>query len=92
MEFLVRSQLGTPPQIPPEQLRELTAAEAARGAELREQGAIVRIWRLPGQRASVAVYAARDATHLHELLASLPLWPHLDCTVEPLAQHYLEEG
>jgi len=92
MEFLVRSELAAPPDVPPERLRELTDAEARRGAELRDQGAIVRIWRVPGRRGSVAIYQARDATHLHELLASLPMWPWLSCTVEPLARHYLEEG
>ncbi|MDO8212579.1 muconolactone Delta-isomerase [Conexibacter sp. CPCC 206217] len=91
MEFLVRSELHVPASVSPEQLQETIAQERERGLELRASGAIVRIWRAPGRRDSVAIYEARDATHLHELLASLPVWPWLSCTVEPLAHHYLED-
>jgi muconolactone D-isomerase len=70
----------------------LAAAEIERGAELIAAGHILRIWRIPGRRANVAVYVADTATDLHSILTSLPYWPWMDMTVEPLALHPLEAG
>jgi muconolactone D-isomerase len=89
-EFLVRVQVDLPPELPAERRQELIDAERVRGLELIEQGALRRIWRVPGRYASVALYEAADATELHALLTSLPLWPWMDMRVEPLAQHPLE--
>jgi muconolactone D-isomerase len=50
----------------------------------------VRIWRLPGQTANVGVWAAPDATALHEVLTSMPLFPWFRVEVEALAVHYVE--
>jgi muconolactone D-isomerase len=50
----------------------------------------VRIWRIPGRTANVGIWEAPDATALHDLVSSLPLFPWLDVTVTPLARHYLE--
>jgi muconolactone D-isomerase len=90
MEFLVTATVHIPSDMTAEQREGLTRAEAARGADLRKAGAIHRIWRVPGQRASLAIWRASDATELHDLLMSLPLAPWIDYTVTALAQHYLE--
>ena len=70
--------------------RELLDAEAERGRELLASGALRRIWRVPGRSSNVSLYAAADATELHALLTSLPLWPWMDVHVEALATHPLE--
>ena len=70
--------------------RELLDAEAERGRELLASGALRRIWRVPGRSSNVSLYAAADATELHALLTSLPLWPWMDVHVEALAIHPLE--
>jgi muconolactone D-isomerase len=36
------------------------------------------------------LYQATDATELHQLISSLPLWPWMDVSVEALATHPLE--
>lgn len=90
MEFLVRIEIQLPAELPGTERADLAAQELARGKALREAGTIVRIWRLPGRTANVAVWEAGDATELHELLASLPLFPWMDIEVEPLALHPLE--
>jgi muconolactone D-isomerase len=38
----------------------------------------------------VSLYRAADATQLHELIGSLPLFPWLEVSVEALATHPLE--
>lgn len=91
MEFLVEIAVNLPPDLDPEKATALREAEAARGTDLYEAGVIQRTWRVPGRRAAVAIWAAADATALHEALASLPLFPWLDIEVTPLARHYLED-
>ena len=88
MEFLVHMEIGLPPEHP--EADALRAAEAERAGQLRTEGAIVRIWRIPGRTANVGIWEAPDATALHDFVSSLPLCPWLDITVTPLAWHYLE--
>ncbi len=79
-----------PPTLAAEEQSRLAAAEAQRGRELREAGAIVRIWRVPGRTANVGIWSAVDPTALHEEIASLPMFPYLRAEVTPLATHPLE--
>jgi muconolactone D-isomerase len=60
------------------------------GRELVGEGVIVRIWRVPGQRANIGVWRARDATDLAVHLDRLPLRRWLDADVRALAEHELE--
>jgi muconolactone D-isomerase len=90
MEFLVTIHVNVPPDMPDAQRRELVAAEAVRGRELMEQGALVRIWRVPGRWANISLYRCRDATELHALVTSLPMSPWFEVSVEALATHPLE--
>lgn len=87
MEFLVRIELELPDTITPQRRDELTAAEADRAAELRQQGRLRRLWRIPGRRANWGLWEAADASELHAALASLPLWPWMDVEVVALATH-----
>jgi muconolactone D-isomerase len=47
------------------------------------------MWRVPGRRANVGLWEAADASELHELLSSLPVFPWMNIQVRPLAEHYL---
>ena len=90
MEFLVRIDIDLPADVTEARRSELLEAEADRGRELIASGALRRIWRVPGRWANVSLYEASDATELHALLTSLPLWPWMDIQVEALATHPLE--
>jgi muconolactone D-isomerase len=91
MHFLVGIQVDLPATLPEGERSELLAAELKRGRELRDAGAIVAIWRVPGPPLrNVGIWAATDATELHELLASLPLFPYIQAEVTPLAQHPID--
>ena len=87
MEFLVYIEIGLDPSLPANEREAILAAEAERARELAEAGHIVRLWRLPGRRANWGLWCASDATELHEFLSSLPLWPHMEVEVIPLALH-----
>ena len=91
MEFLVRFEVNAPESMEPKERERLRALERARAKELREQGALTRLWRVPGRRAVIGLWEAVDATALHDALASLPMFPWMDVTVEPLAVHPQEQ-
>jgi muconolactone D-isomerase len=90
MEFLVQIEVHFPPDLPPETLADVTAREAIRGRELKDAGTIVRIWRIPGRRANVGVWAGADADEVHRAITSLPAFPWIDARVTALATHPLE--
>ena len=90
MEFLVQIQVSLSGAMDAATRAELLEAERRRGIELKAAGAIVRIWRIPGRLANVGVWAAPDASELHALLTSLPVFDYTDIHVTPLATHHLE--
>lgn len=92
VQFLVRAQVTIPMDMSPDERARLISMETARGRELIAMGNLRRIWRVPGRRANIALYEASDATELHALVSSLPLWPWMDVSVEALATHPLEAG
>lgn len=95
MRFLVEITVEFPAELQDprsERRRELLAAELERGIELRRGGQIERIWRLPGGLRNVGIWSAEDATELHELIASLPLYTWIKASVTPLATHPIESA
>lgn len=93
MLFLVEIAVELPDELrdpASERRAALLAAELERGVALRRSGAIQRIWRVPGALRNVGIWSAADATELHDLLASLPLFPWIRAEVTPLATHPIE--
>jgi muconolactone delta-isomerase len=85
-EFLVHTQVGRIDD-GGEREKDLRVQEAARAAELAKDGTLLRLWRIPDQRANWGIWKADDLDQLHRALASLPLFPFLTITVHPLASH-----
>jgi muconolactone D-isomerase len=93
MEFLVRQSNRMPSDEASQQLREqLRVLERKRAQDLRDAGVLRRLWRVPGTRDAIGLYEADDVTILHEALSSLPMFPWLDITIEPLAMHPQEQN
>lgn len=92
MDFLVEITVEWPPDGDPVARDRLIAAEHERAQELAAAGQLKRLWRRPGAWANVGIWAASDATELHEALASLPFYPWLRIQVAPLARHPHDPG
>jgi muconolactone D-isomerase len=92
MEFLVRFETLVPDTMTTDERERLRSLERARAMELREQGILLRLWRVPGRRSVIGLWNADDATALHEALVSLPMFPWMDATVEALATHPQEQN
>lgn len=86
-EYLVEIRVNLPPDLPEHYRVKLLALELARGRELHANGTIRHIWRVPGAIHNVGVWSANDATELHELISTLPLFRYMTVTVTPLACH-----
>jgi muconolactone D-isomerase len=91
MEFLVRFEVTPPPTMSTDERERLRVLERERATELRAEGTLVKLWRVPGRRAVVGISQAPDATALHDALSSLPMFPWMDVTVEALATHPQEQ-
>ena len=75
MDFLVRMDTTAVYQLPDrERKKELIERESLRGQELHVDGILRKVWRLPGQKANIGIWSARDADQLTEALQSLPIW------------------
>lgn len=90
MRFLVRIEVDLPTAMSDADRSRLLADELTRGRELKAQGAIVSIYRVPGGLRNVGIWEATDATELHELISSLPLHRWLSAEVTPLATHPID--
>ena len=89
MQFLVKLEYALPHEMEASAQEELLRSESTRGGELAASGALLAIWRIPGCRANYGIWQARDATQLHDLVSSLPLWPYATIVVTTLARHPL---
>jgi muconolactone D-isomerase len=90
VQFLVEIEVRLPPTLPQDERERLLAAELERGVALRRAGSIEGIWRIPGALRNVGIWQASDATELHELISSLPLYPWITAKVTALAEHPIE--
>jgi muconolactone D-isomerase len=90
MEFLVRQE-NNMPAMPADEAARIKAAERAYAQQLRDQGTLRRLWRVPGTRTAVGWYEAEDATALHDALSGLPTFQWQSLTVEALATHPQEK-
>jgi muconolactone D-isomerase len=87
MEFLVKARNRLPPDFPAQRRAEMRTGERAIAARWRAEGMLQRLWRVPGRTDWVGLFTADDPAVLHDALTTLPMWPWLELTVEPLATH-----
>ena len=90
MEFLVEFDVHVPDGVPPSEVSDRQAAEAAAAAKLAEDGHLVRVWRRPldgSEDTVLGLYRADSEAALRRLLDGLPLREWMHITVTPLASH-----
>jgi muconolactone D-isomerase len=95
MDFLVDFTIVVPEGTAKAELDQRVSGEAARLAELAADGHALRVWRpVPddGRWRALGLYRAADDSELGRILASLPLYPWMEITVQPLAEHPNDPG
>jgi muconolactone delta-isomerase len=86
-EFLTVFTVHVPPDAGAEAVRDRTAQEAHRTAELAADANLVRLWRLPRPDRNLGHWQADDAGQMTKILASLPMAAWLTVETEPLSRH-----
>jgi muconolactone D-isomerase len=87
MLYLVHMQVNIPQSMPREEADKLKADEKAYSQQLQQNGQWRHLWRVAGQYANYSVFDVESNDALHQTLMGLPLYPYMDITVTPLAQH-----
>lgn len=87
MLFLVHMVVDVPRDLPAEEFAGLKEVEKNYSQELQRDGRWAQLWRVVGQYANYSVFDVSSNDELHEILASLPLFPFMEITVTPLAHH-----
>ncbi|HKC30032.1 MAG TPA: muconolactone Delta-isomerase family protein [Jatrophihabitans sp.] len=90
MEWLVHVRIKPPHTASADEIAQRTRIETERAEAMSREGHLVRVWRIPGEWANWGLWSAGDATELHALLSTLPLYKWADVTVHPLAQHPID--
>ena len=65
----------------------LKAAEKARAQDLMKQGKWRHLWRIAGKYENFSVFEVKDASELHDILTSLPLFPFMKMEITALCRH-----
>ena len=87
MEFLINIKITWPADMDAAVKAKISTEERAHAAGLAKKGHLVRMWRVVGRRENWGLWRAVDATEMHAIISSLPVWPYMDVSVTPLAQH-----
>lgn len=87
MLFAVTMDVNLPADLDPEVRADTLAREKTYSQDLQRGGEWVHIWRCVGQYSNLSIFDVRDNDRLHEILWNLPLFPHMDIEITPLAQH-----
>ncbi|KKO62542.1 Muconolactone Delta-isomerase [Janthinobacterium sp. KBS0711] len=87
MLFHVRMNVNLPLSMPAEQAAQLKQTEKELAQRLQHEGKWRHLWRIAGQYANVSVFDVDSVDELHNLLTSLPLFPHMQIDVMPLCRH-----
>ena len=87
MLFHVRMDVAIPRDLDPTERDKLLATEKARAQELQRRGTWVHLWRVVGRYSNISVFDVASPDELHDILCSLPLFPHMKMRVTALAKH-----
>jgi muconolactone D-isomerase len=85
--FHVRMDVRIPHDIAPDRVSGLQRVERERSQDLQRQGKWRHLWRIAGRYSNVSVFDVADVQELHDLVATLPLFPFMDIEVTPLCRH-----
>lgn len=87
MLFMVKMVVTRPESMSDEAWAELRKDEKEYGQKLMRDGRFRHIWRVVGEVSNISIFDVDNNDELHEILTGFPLFPYMDMTVTPLAQH-----
>jgi muconolactone delta-isomerase len=86
-EYFTTFDVTIPPDTPARVTDEAQAEESARTRQLAGQGALQRLWTLPGAGRALGLWRVRDPDAMRAILESLPLRVWFSVETLPLSPH-----
>jgi muconolactone delta-isomerase len=89
-EFLITMTIRVPDGTSAQTVQDTEAREAERARELAGQGHLMRLWKLPadsGSARTLGLWSDIDATGMHAVIESLPLYRWMTIETTPLSPH-----
>ena len=87
MLFHVHMVVSPPQSMAQESFDALRAAEKARAQDLMQQDKWRHLWRIAGKYENFSIFDVKDASELHDILTSLPLFPFMKMEITALCRH-----
>jgi muconolactone D-isomerase len=87
MLFQVDMQVKIPHGLDAASVDALKAAEMTRAQELQRTGKWRHLWRVAGEYRNISIFDVDSNAELHDILASLPLFPFMAAHVTALCRH-----
>jgi muconolactone D-isomerase len=87
MLFQVEMDVQIPPELAPDTVEQLKKTERERAQQLQQSGKWRHLWRVAGRYANVSIFDVDSNEELHDVLATLPLFPFMRIEVTPLCRH-----
>lgn len=87
MLFMAEMTVHPPAWMDPDEFETLKQREREVAQRLQRDGRWRHIWRVAGRYANVSIFDVVSPDELHEIVSSLPLFPHMDVRVTALAHH-----
>ena len=87
MLFQVEMDVQIPPELAPDIVEQLKKTERERAQQLQRSGKWRHLWRVAGRYANVSIFDVDSNEELHDILATLPLFPFMRIEVTPLCRH-----
>ncbi|WP_454619539.1 muconolactone Delta-isomerase [Bradyrhizobium cenepequi] len=87
MLFQVEMDVQIPPELAPDTVEQLKKTERERAQQLQQSGKWRHLWRVAGRYANISIFDVDSNEELHDILATLPLFPFMRIEVTPLCRH-----
>lgn len=87
MLYMVEMIVNIPHTLDPAVAAEIKRKEKDYAQQLQREGKWRHLWRVVGEYANVSIFDVASNDELHQLLSGLPLFPYMQITVKPLANH-----
>jgi len=87
MLYMVQMTVNKPNDIDPDVWNDIIAREREYGQKFMKSGQFPHIWRVVGKFSNVSIFDVESNDQLHQILSGFPLFPYMEMTVTPLAEH-----
>lgn len=91
MLFMLKVKYAPGPGLTAEEAAALRRKHDEHVSGLAAKGILLGIWRIAGTRSNFSLWQFDSTQQLHDAVSELPLFPHMEVEVTPIAKHQLSD-